>query len=77
MLGGRLQLLKNLTYPPFISDLQHTTLLPQIMSTKAPRIQASTWEAYREEVTALYTAPDGTLEKVMDTMKERHGFVTT
>ncbi|RAO67112.1 uncharacterized protein BHQ10_003124 [Talaromyces amestolkiae] len=47
------------------------------MSTKAPRIPASTWDGYREEITALDTDPDGTLEKVMDTMKERHGFVPT
>ncbi|GAM40612.1 ankyrin repeat-containing protein [Talaromyces pinophilus] len=47
------------------------------MSTKAPRIPASVWDGYREEITALYTAPDGTLEKVMDAMKARHGFQPT
>ncbi|KAF5015232.1 hypothetical protein F66182_13509, partial [Fusarium sp. NRRL 66182] len=44
---------------------------------KAPRIPASTWDGYKEDITALYTSPDGTLEKVMDTMKQRHGFLQT
>ncbi|PCH04573.1 Hypothetical protein PENO1_026910 [Penicillium occitanis (nom. inval.)] len=47
------------------------------MSTKAPRIPASVWDRYREEITALYTTPDGTLEKVMDAMKARRGFQPT
>uniref|UniRef100_A0A093V663 Putative ankyrin repeat protein n=1 Tax=Talaromyces marneffei PM1 TaxID=1077442 RepID=A0A093V663_TALMA len=47
------------------------------MSAKAPRIPASVWDGYKEEITALYTAPHGTLEKVMDAMKERYGFQPT
>ncbi|KUL84791.1 hypothetical protein ZTR_07259 [Talaromyces verruculosus] len=47
------------------------------MSSKAPRIPKSTWNGYRDEITALYTAPDGTLAKVMEAMKEKYGFQPT
>jgi hypothetical protein len=33
------------------------------MSPKAPRIPESTWDDYKNEITALYTCPDGTLKK--------------
>jgi hypothetical protein len=62
----------------FFSILSYTESLPTTkMSTKAPRIPASVWDGYREEITALYTTPDGTLEKVMDAMKARRGFQPT
>lgn len=77
MLGGSLQLYKILPILPVFPVISHTEIPPNTISMKAPRIPASTWDGYKEDITALYTSPDGTLEKVMDTMKQRHGFLQT
>ncbi|KAE8553615.1 hypothetical protein TMatcc_006939 [Talaromyces marneffei ATCC 18224] len=47
------------------------------MAPKAPRIAEEIWEQHRNEITALYCAPKGTLKKTMQIMEGKYGFQAT